>query len=277
MTQLESRSQKDDLTRSQEDSQQSTNLNSKKSLIRRLRKSRDARTKFVESHLNKKLAFQIRSLRGDSSQEKVEEMTGIKQQAISRLENPYYGKATLTTLKRIAAAYDVGLLVEFVPFSELVNRVSGTPYTEYGFRPETMNVPSFEEEEKRGALKEEVNRAVAPSNLCALRQDAAPILGIRAFPWQETNKQTVDISTTINVTAPSGAIQPEMLQAAPFGSYTEAASLFPTSGIQAIKSGAVKGRWKRGMGHSRRLGRKTSPERIIYARRTRTSADTVPA
>jgi hypothetical protein len=82
----------------------------------------------------------------------MEELTGIKQQALSRLENPYYGKSTLTTLKRIAAAHDVGLLVEFVPFSELVNRVSGTPYIERGFSPETMNVPSFEEEEKLGTL-----------------------------------------------------------------------------------------------------------------------------
>jgi transcriptional regulator with XRE-family HTH domain len=131
-----------------EDSQMSTNLNSKKSLIRRLRKGRHVRTRFVESHLDKKLAFQIRSLRGDLSQEEMEKRTGIKQQAISRLENPYYGKATLTTLKKIAAANDVGLLVEFVPYSELINRVSGTPYVERGYRPETMNVPSFEEEEK---------------------------------------------------------------------------------------------------------------------------------
>jgi transcriptional regulator with XRE-family HTH domain len=125
-------------------------LNSKEGLIRRLRKGRDARTRFVESHLDKKLAFQIRSLRGDSSQEEMEERTGIKQQAISRLENPYYGKATLTTLKRIAAAFDVALLVEFVPYSQLVNRVSGTPYTEHGFSPNTMNVPSFDEEDQRG-------------------------------------------------------------------------------------------------------------------------------
>jgi len=83
----------------------------------------------------------------------VEELTGIKQQAISRLENPSYGKATLTTLKKIAAAFDVGLLVEFVPFSQLIKRVSGTPYIERGLSPETMNVPSFDEEEKQSTLE----------------------------------------------------------------------------------------------------------------------------
>src|SRR3989442_3170021 len=111
MTQLESKSQKDDSMNLQGEQPQSLNLNSKQSLIRRLKRGHDTRTRFVESHLNKKLAFQIRSLRGDSSQEEMETATGIKQQAISRLENPYYGKATLTTLKKIAAVFDVGLLV----------------------------------------------------------------------------------------------------------------------------------------------------------------------
>ena len=120
-----------------------------------MKKGHDARIRFVESHLDKKLAFQLRGLRGDLSQEQMEQKVGIKQQALSRLENPYYGKATLTTLKKIAAACDVGLLVEFVPFSQLVNRASGTPYTEYGYGTETMNVPSFDEQERKGTLENE--------------------------------------------------------------------------------------------------------------------------
>src|ERR1700691_3290001 len=110
MTLLANRLLKADSTNFSDDAPMSTNLNSRKSLIRRLRKGRAVRTRFVESHLDKKLALQIRSLRGDLSQEEMEQKTGIKQQAISRLENPYYGKATLTTLKKFAAANDVGLL-----------------------------------------------------------------------------------------------------------------------------------------------------------------------
>jgi len=125
---------------------QSKNLNSRYDLIRRLRKGRAVRNRFVESHIDKKLAFQVRSLRGDASQEDIEREKGIKQQVLSRLENPSYGKPTLTTLKKIAAAFDVGLLVEFVPFSQLINRESGTPYIESGLSPETMNLPSFEQE-----------------------------------------------------------------------------------------------------------------------------------
>ncbi len=108
----------------------------------------------MESHVNKTVAFQIRSLRGDLTQEQMTEKVGMNQNAISRLENPYYGKATITTLKRIATAFDVGLIVQFVPFSELVNRASGTPYVEHGLRPEIMNVPSFDEEAQLGLFDE---------------------------------------------------------------------------------------------------------------------------
>jgi transcriptional regulator with XRE-family HTH domain len=180
MTQLESRLQKDDSMNFSEDSQMSTNLNSKKSLVRRLRKGRHVRTRFVESHLDKKLAFQIRSLRGDLSQQEMEQKTGIKQQAISRLENPYYGKATLTTLKKIAAANDVGLLVEFVPYSELINRVSGTPYVERGYRPETMNVPSFDEEDKNNAFdaQDSISNSLDKLNAQVKQRQAAPPNGL---------------------------------------------------------------------------------------------------
>jgi len=150
------------LTKSSEDQPESVNLSSRKDLIRRLNRDQDARTKFVDSHINKTLAFQIRSLRGELTQEKAMEKLGMNQNAISRLENPYYGKATLTTLKRIASAYDIGLLVEFVPFSRLVDRVSGTPHTDNGLSPSTMNVPSFEKEVAQGVLDElvETNGAI---------------------------------------------------------------------------------------------------------------------
>jgi hypothetical protein len=148
MTDSEKQLQKDDSTKSAEEGQtlESGNLISRESLIRRLKRGPDARAKFVDSHINKTLAFQIRSLRGDASQQEMMEKLGMNQNAISRLENPYYGKATLTTLKRVAAAHDVGLLVEFVPFSRLIDRVSGTPHLEPGLSPSTMNVQPFEEE-----------------------------------------------------------------------------------------------------------------------------------
>lgn len=163
MTAPEKESQREGSTNLRESQQEPRNLDSKKGIIRRLRRGRDARTKFVDSHINKKLAFQIRSLRGDLTQEEAVEKLGMNQNAISRLENPYYGKATLTTLKRIASAYDVGLVVEFVPFSKLINQVSGTHYVEHGLSPETMNVPSFEEELPAIEKAEEAEESIGDS------------------------------------------------------------------------------------------------------------------
>jgi transcriptional regulator with XRE-family HTH domain len=44
----------------------------------------------------------------------------MKQNAIARLENPNYGEYSVRTLQRLAAAFDVALVVKFAPFSEVV-------------------------------------------------------------------------------------------------------------------------------------------------------------
>src|ERR1017187_2328386 len=111
---------------SEQEGQRPTPLISRDDLVRRLQRGAQARAKFVESHLNKTLAFQIRSLRGDWTQAEFAEKLGMKHSnnISARLENPNYGKHTLTTLKKIAAARDVGLVVWFVPFSRLIDWAS---------------------------------------------------------------------------------------------------------------------------------------------------------
>jgi transcriptional regulator with XRE-family HTH domain len=131
--------------------QDPTNLNSSENLQRRLSRSREARAQFVSSQIDKGVAYQIRALRDrqDLSQERLSEVVGMNQNAISRLESPRYGRPTISTLKRLAAAFDVGLIVRFVPFSHLVNWVSGTPFVEKGLSTENMAVPSFGEEKQK--------------------------------------------------------------------------------------------------------------------------------
>lgn len=104
----------------------------------------------MESHLNKNLAFQIRALRDqvDWTQHDLARRVGMNQNAISRLENPNYGKATLTTLKRIAAAFDVAIVVRFVPFSQLANWVSGTPFVDNGLSSTSLRVLNFSQENR---------------------------------------------------------------------------------------------------------------------------------
>ncbi len=196
MIDMEKPSQKDDSTKSREAPQESRNLTTRGGLFQRLKRSHDARTRFVDSQINKTLAFQIRSLRGDMSQEKAMEKLGMNQNAISRLENPYYGKATLTTLKRIAAAYDVGLLVEFVPFSRLVDHVSGTPSTDIGLSPLTMNVPTFDEEMEQGAFEENQPTAMA-LEFSRAYSNAAPVCIARDLPQQSVSEQTPEEIATV--------------------------------------------------------------------------------
>jgi transcriptional regulator with XRE-family HTH domain len=125
-------------------------------LIRRLRRSRDARAQFVSSHVDKTIAFQLRAIRDQQnlSQEKLADLVGMNQNAISRLESEWYGKPTIRTLKRLASALDVALVVRFVPFSQLVNWVSGTPFVEAGLSTESLAVPSFDSEVTEGNFEE---------------------------------------------------------------------------------------------------------------------------
>ena len=53
------------------------------------------------------------------SQQELAEEVGMGQARISLLENPNYQGLSLATLKRIANAFDVALVVRFEPFSKL--------------------------------------------------------------------------------------------------------------------------------------------------------------
>ena len=68
---------------------------------------------------------------------------GMTQNAISRLESSSYGKSTITTLKRLASAYDVALVVRFVPFSQLVDWVSGTERVDYGMSSSSFDIAPY--------------------------------------------------------------------------------------------------------------------------------------
>jgi transcriptional regulator with XRE-family HTH domain len=131
-----------------------TPLVSRGGLCRRLARGPQARAQFVESTINKGLAYQLRAMREarNWSQEELAALVGMPQTAISRLESPSYGKPTITTLKRLARVYDVGLDVRFVPFSLLIDRMSKTPRTDMGLTSDSVDVPGFDEEEEQGVF-----------------------------------------------------------------------------------------------------------------------------
>lgn len=81
---------------------------------------------YVGEHIDQGLAFQVRATRDERgwTQAELASRIGSGQSAISKLEDSDYGRQSLTTLKKLASAFDVALIVRFVPFSDLVNYTS---------------------------------------------------------------------------------------------------------------------------------------------------------
>lgn len=102
-----------------------SNLTSKiRSLWKRF-SDKEYRSIYLDESINSRLAGQIFSLRTsrNMTQAQVSELTGIAQPTLSRLESDCRG-ITTTTLKKIAAAYDVALVIKFAPFSEFTREIS---------------------------------------------------------------------------------------------------------------------------------------------------------
>lgn len=146
---MENQKQRNDSDNSKMEKPNSTSsIWTEKALLRRLAKGPEARAKFVESQINHGIAFQIRALRNreEWSQPKMAERCNTAQNQIYRLENPTKAKPTISTLKKLAAIFDVGLVVRFVPFSQMVAWASGTPYMDRGLSTASLAVPSFAQE-----------------------------------------------------------------------------------------------------------------------------------
>ena len=94
------------------------------------------------------LAFQIRLLREKNgwTQEQLAERVGSRQETISQWEDPNYGRYTLKTLKGLATGFDVGLMVKFAPFSEVVEWNAN-------LTPNRLAPPNFAEEQSIQALE----------------------------------------------------------------------------------------------------------------------------
>jgi transcriptional regulator with XRE-family HTH domain len=172
------------------------NLNSRKSLIARLRRGKTTRQQFVESHLSRTISHQLRATREKLglSQERLAEKAGMNQNAISRLESSDYGKPTITTLKRLAASMDVGLIVRLVPFSEMIDWVSGTPREVEGLNTAALAVPCFDKEEENGVFDE--SRPNAPVQVSTTIFDLKVMFG----KVVDTAPATLDVQRRASVT-----------------------------------------------------------------------------
>jgi transcriptional regulator with XRE-family HTH domain len=105
-------------------------------------KNKEYRDAFVSAHIDTGIPFQVRALREHRglTQKELAERAGMKQERISAIENPNYKNAfTLSTLKRLASAFDIALIVRFAPISQLVD-------WELKLSPESLQAVSFNED-----------------------------------------------------------------------------------------------------------------------------------
>jgi transcriptional regulator with XRE-family HTH domain len=81
------------------------------------------RDAFVAEQVFSRLPMKIRCLREaqDLTQRQLGDLAGIKQTWVSKLEDPNYGKLTIATLLKVASALDVGLQIDFVPYSKVLS------------------------------------------------------------------------------------------------------------------------------------------------------------
>ena len=79
----------------------------------------DIRHKYLDSNIRYLLAMQVRAMRDARgwSKKELAEKVGMTEAEITRLENPRGRSMTLDKMKNIAQAFDVAVLIRFVPFS----------------------------------------------------------------------------------------------------------------------------------------------------------------
>jgi transcriptional regulator with XRE-family HTH domain len=120
-------------------------MNISSSLIAEMREKayRDA---YVASQIRMTLPLQIRELRKrrEWTQPQLAEYAGMAQPRISELEKPGERRLTIETLLRLAAAFDVGLQVRFVPFGQLMDWSEGLDIDNFAVQPFEAEVADAE-------------------------------------------------------------------------------------------------------------------------------------
>ena len=101
----------------------------------------DYRRAVVADHIGVGLAFQLNLLRDARkwAQDELAKRSGVSIETIDQLEDPNCENYSIETLLKLANAFDVGLLVRFVPFATLAEWETDLNMTK-------LVPPSYEEE-----------------------------------------------------------------------------------------------------------------------------------
>lgn len=116
-------------------------------------KDKKYREAYVSNSVDVGVAIQIKALREHRkpkpwTQSDLATHANMQQERISVLENPSHSP-TLSTLKKLANAFDIGLIVRFVPISELVKHqldLSSESH-QINLPSDSSGIPSFDQED----------------------------------------------------------------------------------------------------------------------------------
>jgi len=102
---------------------------------------RDFRGSYLRGKLNVLISSQIYALRKKffGTQTGLAKASGMKQSRISAMERPGFTKFNIETLIRLAATFKVGLVVKFVPYSEVLK-------WDNEFSQDTLNVKQINDD-----------------------------------------------------------------------------------------------------------------------------------
>jgi transcriptional regulator with XRE-family HTH domain len=143
------------------------------------KRMRDA---YLSAQTRTKLTQQIRAIRNQRgwSQGDFAAILGKPQSNVSRLESRDYGNFNLRTLFELAAAFDCGLAVEFVPYEEFLRRTAD-------LTRENLEVPRFSRAALEPLCRENNDNKTEP--LAATANQWATLLGatlLAAFSQRPT-------------------------------------------------------------------------------------------
>jgi transcriptional regulator with XRE-family HTH domain len=154
------------------------------SLIEEL-KDPEARRDYAEIFGNSSIALQIKALRLQRkwSQEELGRRAGMKQARISAMEQSSYSAWSIRTLRRLAEAFDLALIVRFESFGTLLSDI-GQSGREHLERPSFSEDPAFCVQEEAGHYNQVTNIAgyVKNQNRIKLHERADKLFINAAYP-----------------------------------------------------------------------------------------------
>lgn len=155
-------------------------MNERSNLIHRLIENVDSRASYIKAKLGVLVPSQIRSLRLQAEmprQSDLAKAAGLHQSRISMFETPGAANMTIETLSRMAAAFKVGLRVEFVSFNEMLTWENG--FSQDSFRVTPINEDyEFQNPEIREA-EQEFETGIEVGDAAVMGASAANVVEIR--------------------------------------------------------------------------------------------------